>query len=102
HVRERADGHAAFADFSFGECVIGIVAHQRGQVEGGGKAGLALREEIAEALVSVYSSAESRELAHGPEAAAVHRGMNAAGIWRLAREAEIAVGIPVGQICFGV
>src|SRR5260370_37223919 len=28
--------------------------------------------------------------------------MNAAGIWRLAREAEIGVGIPVGQICFGV
>ncbi len=82
--------------------MIGIVAHERGQVEGGGEAGLALREEIAEALVSVLGGTEAGELPHGPEAAAVHRGMNAAGIWRLAREAEIAVGIPVGQICFGV
>ena len=44
HVRKRTDGHATLADFSFGERVIRVVAHQRGQVEGGGEPRLALRE----------------------------------------------------------
>src|SRR5260370_5390891 len=69
HVGERTDGHAALADFSFGECVIGVVAHQRGQVESRGEAGLALREEITEALVGVLGGPEACELPHGPEAA---------------------------------
>ena len=60
HVRERADGHAAFADFAFGERMIGVVAHQRGQIEGDGEAGLALREQIAEALVGVARRSRSR------------------------------------------
>ena len=33
HVRERTDGHAAFADFAFGERVVGVVAHQSRQIE---------------------------------------------------------------------
>jgi len=59
HVGERADGHAALADFSFGERVIGVVAHQSGQVESRGEAGLALREEIAEALVGVFGGSKA-------------------------------------------
>ena len=87
HVRQGADGHAAFADFAFGERMVGVVAHQRGQIEGDGKAGLALREQIAEALVGVFGGAEAGELAHGPEASAIHRGMNAARVRRLAGQA---------------
>ncbi len=102
HVRERADGHAALADFAFGECVIGVVAHQSGQIESGGEASLTLRKEIAEALVGVFGGPESRELAHGPEPAAVHRRMDAACVRRLAREAEVAVRVPIWQIRFGV
>ncbi len=82
--------------------MIGVVAHQSGQVEGGGEAGLALREEIAEALVGIFGCSESCKLPHSPEPAAVHRRMNAAGIRRLTREAEIAVRIPIQQIRFGV
>src|SRR6266481_3299490 len=102
HVRERADGHAALADFAFGERVIGVVAHQSGQIESGGEASLTLRKEIAEALVGVFGGPESRELAHGPEPAAVHRRMDAACVRRLAREAEVAVRVPIWQISFGV
>ena len=35
HVGERTDRDAAFADFAFGERMVGVVAHQRGQIERG-------------------------------------------------------------------
>ena len=87
HVGEGTDGDTAFADFAFGEGVVGVVAHERGQIEGGGEAGLALREEIAETRVGVFGGAEAGELAHGPQAAAMHGGVNAAGVGRLAGQA---------------
>ncbi len=98
HVCEGADGHAAFADFAFGERVVGVVAHQRGQVKGSGEAGLPLREEITEALVGIFRGAEAGELAHGPKAAAVHGGMNAARVGRVTGEAELAIRVPVRKI----
>ena len=72
--------------------MVGVVAHQRGQVEGHGKAGLSLREQVAEARVGILGGAEAGELAHGPQAAAVHAGVDAARVGRLAGQAEIAVG----------
>src|SRR5258708_31732267 len=81
---------------------MGGVAHQSGQVESSGEAGLALCQEIAEALVRVFSGSKARELTHGPKPAAMHRGMNAARIRGLAREAEVAVRIPIWQIRFRV
>ncbi len=82
--------------------MIGVVAHQSGQIEGCGESGLALREEIAEALVGIFGRAEARELPHRPKPAAVHGGMNSAGVRRLAREAEIVLGVPIRQIRFRV
>ena len=38
HVLERVDGDAALADFAFALRVVGVVAHQRGQIEGDRKA----------------------------------------------------------------
>ncbi len=102
HVGERADGDAAFANFTFGQCVIGVVAHQGGEIEGSGKAGLALSEEITEALVGVLGGAEAGELAHGPHSAAMHGGVNAAGVGRLTGEAEVAGGVPVFEVGRGV
>ena len=60
HIGERTDGHAALADFAFGERVVGVVTHQRGQIERDGKAGLALREQIAEARVGIFRRHRSR------------------------------------------
>src|ERR1700693_4145290 len=85
HVSEGTDGHATFADFAFGEGVVGVVTHECGEIEGGGEAGLALREKITETRVGVFGGAEAWSLAHGPQAAAVHGGVNAAGVGRLAR-----------------
>ncbi len=38
------DGHAAFAHFAFAEGVVGVIAHERGQIEGHGESGLALAQ----------------------------------------------------------
>src|SRR6266567_2959179 len=78
--------------------VIGVVAHQGGKIESGGEASLSLGEEITESLVGVFGGAESRELAHGPKAPAVHRGMDAARIRRLTGKTEVTARIPVWQI----
>src|SRR5580698_5782623 len=65
--------------------MIGIEAHQRGQIEGHGKTRLALAKEVAIAGVGFFCRGEARELAHGPEPAAIHVAMNAAGVRELAR-----------------
>ena len=98
HVGEGTDGHAALADFAFGKWVVGVVTHQRGQIERGREAGLALRQEVAKALIGVFGRAEAGELAHRPQPSAMHGGMNAAGVGRLTGEAQVAVGVPAGEI----
>src|SRR6267143_3988501 len=49
---------------------------------------IALLDEILEPSVRLLRSAESRVLTHGPEATAVHRRSNAAGVGWLAGETE--------------
>src|SRR6266436_887111 len=95
HVFEGIDGHADFADFAEGERVVGVHADLRGQIEGDGEAGLALAQEIAIALVGFSGGAEAGVLAHSPEAAAVHRRVDAASERVFARIAE-------GRFRFGV
>jgi len=79
HVFERVNGDADFADFAEGEGVVGVHTDLRGQVEGDGETGLALAQEVAIALVGFDGGAEAGVLAHGPQAAAVHGGIDAAG-----------------------
>ena len=79
HVLERVDGHADLADLARGQGVVGIEAELGRQVEGDAQAGLALVEEIAIAGVGFPGGAEAGVLAHGPEPAAVHRRVDAAG-----------------------
>src|SRR5262249_59916205 len=57
------------------------------------QAGRAPGEEEAEALVGLPGGAEAGELAHGPQAAAVHRGVDAAGEGVLSRVAEVGFGV---------
>ncbi len=102
HVRQGTDCNAAFADFAFRERMVGVVAHQRGQVESCRKSRLALRKQIAKALVCVFSRAETGKLAHRPEAAAVHRCMNSARVRRFAGLCEVSIGVPSRQIRWSV
>ena len=82
HVGERTDRNAAFADLAFGKRVVRVVTHQRGKIECDGETRLTLREQITESLVGVCRGSESCKLTHRPEAAAVHRRVNAACVWR--------------------
>ena len=96
HVFERIDGDAAFADLAFAGGMIGVVAHQRGQVEGHRKAAAAMFEQVLVTLVGLFGRGEAGELSHGPELAAVAGGVNAARVGRLAGIAEVLLVIPVG------
>ena len=72
--------------------MIGVHADLRGEIEGYGEACLAFAEKIAIALVGFDGGAEAGVLAHGPEAAAVHGGVDAAGEREFAGVAEVALG----------
>jgi hypothetical protein len=83
--------------------VIGIVAHERGQIEGDREPAAAVLEKIFVALVGFFRRGEAGEHAHRPELAAVAGCVNAARVGRLARVAEILIVIPVGgEIGLGV
>ena len=86
------------ADLAGGERVVGVVAHLRRQIEGDAQAADALREQIAVARVRLRGRAEPGVLPHRPQPAAVHRRLDAAGERKLARQAELRVRIPAGQI----
>ena len=73
--------------------IVAVEAHERRQIEGGAEAGLALAEEELEAFVGLAGGAEAGELPHGPEPAAIHGGVDAAGERILAGIAEVGVGI---------
>ena len=66
-------------------------AHQRRQVEGGREPGLAVLEQVAEALVRLLRGAEAGELPHRPEPAAVHRRIHAAREREFPGIAEVAL-----------
>ena len=69
HVVERVDRDALAADLAQRSRVVGVVAHQRRHVEGGRQPGLAVVEQVAEALVGLLGGAEAGELAHRPQPA---------------------------------
>ena len=77
HVVERVDGHALASDLAERAGVVGVVAHQRGHVERGREPGLAVVEQVVEALVGLLAGAEAGELAHRPQPPAVHRLVHA-------------------------
>ena len=84
HICQRVDGDADAPDFSHSERVIGVHTHLCGQIEGNGKTRDALRQEIFIAPVALFRRTETGVLAHGPEAAAVHVGIDAASERELA------------------
>ena len=82
--------------------MVGVHADLRGEIESNREAGLAFAEEIAIALVGFDGGAEAGVLAHGPEAAAVHGGVDAAGVGEFAGVADGGVWVGGGEIGLGV
>ena len=98
HIGEGTDGHAAFADFALGKWMVGVIAHQGGEIEGGREAGLALCQKVSKALVGVLRRPKTGKLAHRPKPPAMHSGVNAACVGRLPGKAKVAVRVPAGEI----
>src|SRR5208283_5756415 len=99
HIFERVDGHAALADLAFARRVIGVVAHQRGQIKGNGESAAAVFEQVFVALVGFFGRGEAGEHAHRPQSAAVAGRVNAARVGRLAGITEVLLVVPVdGEI----
>ncbi len=76
--------------------MVGVVAHERGQVESNGESAAAVFEEIFVALVRFFRRCEAGEHAHRPEFAAIAGRVNAARVGRLAGIAEVFFVIPIG------
>ena len=91
HVGQARDRHADPADLPFGVGRIGVVAHLGRQVERHRQPGLALLEEVPEAPVGLLGGREAGVLAHRPEAAPVHRRLDAPRERVLAGSAEVAI-----------
>ena len=102
HVFDGVDGDADFADFADGHGRVGVVADLRGQVEGDGKAGGSLVEEEFVTAVALFCIAHAGVLAHGPEASAVHGGLDAAGEGKFAGKGEVAARGKGGEVVGGV
>ena len=79
HVVDGIDGDPDTPDLTESPRRIGVDPHLRRQVEGDAEARLARLEQVAEAGIGLGRGAEARVLAHRPEAAAVHRRLDAAG-----------------------
>ena len=83
HVGDGSDGDAHLSHFAGGERMVGVHAHLRGQIEGDGESGGALRQQVAVALVAFLGGAEAGVLAHGPQPLAVHVFIDTPGVWKL-------------------
>ena len=96
HVLDRVDGHAHAADLAARTARGPSRAHLGGQIEGHAEPGLALLEQELVATVGLGRSGKAGILAHGPEAAAVHGLLHAAGVGRLPGRAQVALGVEPG------
>ena len=98
HVAQGVDGDAHLPHLAQGLRVVGVVAELGGQVEGDAEAGLALVQQELEALVRLFRRAVAGVLADAPQAAAVHGGLDAAGVGILAGEAHVAHVVHVRHV----
>ena len=102
HVFDGVDGDADLADFAEGHGVVGVIADLGGEIEGYGEARGAVGEQEFVTAIGLFCVAHAGVLAHGPEAAAIHGGLDAAGVGVLAGEAEVIFWIEAfgGEVFF--
>src|SRR5215203_2820905 len=68
--------------------MVRVTAHLGWEIEGNREASLASLDEVLEAGVCLVSGSKARVLAHSPGPAAIHRGVDTAGIRVLTGIAE--------------
>ena len=89
HVGQRRDGNAAFAEFSGGEWVVGVISIKSRHIKSSRETCLTLGEQIFEALVGVFGGAETSKHTHGPGFSPVHGRLDATGIGVFSRQVKI-------------
>ena len=94
HVLDGVDGDAYPADLTGRQLVIRVVAHLRRQIECDAQAADPLAQKIPVTPIRFGGRPKARILPHGPQASAVHRRLDAPGVWEGAREPEVAGRIP--------
>jgi hypothetical protein len=87
HVIQGRDRNAHASHLALRAFGVGVVAHLCGEIERYGEPRLTERQEIVVALIRRYRVSEACVLAHGPEAGAVHRRVDAAKVGGLAGDA---------------
>src|SRR5262249_16224487 len=75
--------------------MVRVVAHQRWQIKRDGKAHSAVCQEILVALVGLFRTGKTRELAHRPKLAAIASGVNAARVRRMSWIVEVLLVSPI-------
>ncbi len=98
HVLQRVDRHALAAHLAEGLGMVGVVPHERRHVEGGGQPRLPVLEQVAEARVRLLRGPEARELAHRPQPAPVHRGVDAPRVRVHAGPAQVALVVDLDVV----
>src|SRR5688572_24618713 len=78
--------------------MIAVVADLRRQIEGNAQAVDALRQQVAIAAIRLRRRAEARILPHRPQAAAIHRWLDAAREGKFAWERKVALRIERGEV----
>ncbi len=96
HIFQRINRHPAAPHLPSGAGVIGVIAHDRGHIEGHAQPRLPLLQQIAVTPVRIGGITETGKLSHRPEPAAVHIRLHTPGKGIFAGKTEIA---PVIQIC---
>ena len=94
HVFERIDRYADDPDFAPGARVIRVEPKLRRQVERDEQPALALTQQVAEPFMGLGSRTEARVLAHRPQAAVIHRRVDAARVGIFTGKPYIAQIIP--------
>ena len=89
HVSERVNRNTDLADLALRDGIRGVVANLRRKVERARKSRCAALDEVTVTLVGLLRRGESCIHTHRPEASAVHRRLNAAGIGVDTGEADV-------------
>src|SRR5215472_2861515 len=82
--------------------MVRVVTHKRREIESRREAGLAVRQQVTEALVGVLGGAETGKLAHRPQATTMHGSVDTAGVGRLAGMRKLRPRIPAGEVGFRI
>ncbi len=98
HVGEGVNGHPHLAHLALGARVVRVEPHLGGEVEGTRQSRLPCAQEELEPFVGVLGRAEPGVLAHGPQPAPVHAGVDATRVRLAPGLAEPALRIPALEI----